>query len=122
MGRRSRRAGCIFAPATLIGGAIAGGLAGGALGMFHKEGLGLSDEQKDDIKAHLDEGKGLLIVLVDDDELDDTKAKLVELGGATQSSKANAEEIEKADETMAEAGVQADVKTVADAPADAGAE
>ena len=112
----------IFAPAALIGGAIAGGLAGGALGAFHKEGLGLSDEQKDDIKANLDGGKGLLIVLVDDDVLDDTKAELVKLGGDTQSSQANVEEIENADETMAEAGVQADVQPVTDAPADADAE
>ncbi len=92
------------------------------MGAFHKEGLGLSDEQKDDIKAHLDAGKGLLIVLVNDDELDDTKAELVKLGGETQSSKANVEEIEKADETMAEAGVQAPVKTVTDAPAEADAD
>ena len=102
----------IFAPAALIGGAVAGGLAGGFLGAFHKEGLGLSDEQKDKIKANLDEGKGLLIVLVDDDELEATKAELVNLGGETESSKANEEAIEAADEEMAEAGVQAEVETV----------
>jgi outer membrane lipoprotein SlyB len=102
----------IFAPAALIGGAVAGGLAGGFLGAFHKEGLGLSDEQKDKIKANLDEGKGLLIVLVDDDELEPTKAELVKLGGETESSQADVEAIEAADEEMAEAGVQAEVETV----------
>jgi uncharacterized membrane protein len=102
----------IFAPAALIGGAIAGGLAGGFLGAFHKEGLGLSDEQKDEIKANLDSGKGLLIVLVDDDELEATTAELEKLGGETKSSPADVEAIEAADQEMAEAGVQAEVETV----------
>ena len=103
----------IFSPLALIGaGVVGGGLAGGFLGAFHKKGLGLSDEQKDRIKANLDEGKGLLIVLVDDDELEATTAKLVEFGGETESSKADIEEIEAADEEMAEAGVQAEVETV----------
>ena len=113
MGRRGRCAGGHFCPGrTLIGGAIVGGLGGGFLGAFHKEGLGLSDEQKDKIKANLDEDKGLLIVLVDDDELESTKAELVKLGGETESSKVDEEAIEAADETMAEAGVQAEVETV----------
>lgn len=34
----------IFAPATLIAGAVAGGAVGGVLGVLHKKGLGLSDE------------------------------------------------------------------------------
>ena len=42
----------LFSPATLIGGALTGGLAGGILGAFHKQGLGLSDEQKDDISYY----------------------------------------------------------------------
>jgi hypothetical protein len=104
----------IFAPATLIGGAIAGGALGGVLGVFHKKGLGLSDEQKDKIKANLDTGKGLLVVLVDDYEVNDTKAKLADLGGQTDSAKADAEAIDEADAAMAEAGVQAEVETVSE--------
>ena len=104
----------IFAPATLIGGAIAGGALGGVLGVFHKKGLGLSDEQKDKIKANLDTGKGLLVVLVDDYEVDDTKAKLADLGGQTDSAKADAEAIDEADAAMAGAGVQAEVETVSE--------
>ena len=102
----------IFAPATLIAGAVAGGALGGVLGVFHKKGLGLSDEQKDKIKANLDSGQGLLIVLVDDDELEATKAELVKLGGETDSSVADVEAVEEADAAMAEAGVQAEVETV----------
>jgi uncharacterized membrane protein len=102
----------IFAPATLIGGAVAGALAGGALGAFHKEGLGLSDAQEADIKANLEAGKGLLIVLVDDNEVEATKAELVRLGGETDSSEADEAVIDEADAEMAEAGVQAEIETV----------
>ena len=104
----------IFAPATLIGGAVAGGALGGVLGVFHKKGLGLSDEQKAKIEANLDTGKGLLVVFVDDDEVADTKAKLAELGGETDSAKADAEAIDEADAAMAGAGVQAEVETVSE--------
>jgi uncharacterized membrane protein len=102
----------LLAPATLIGGAVAGGLAGGVLGAFHKEGLGLSDEQKDEIKANLEAGKGLLVVLVDDDEVDATTAKLVESGGKTESAPADEGVIDETDAAMVEAGVQTEVETV----------
>jgi hypothetical protein len=104
----------LFAPATLIGGAIAGGAAGGVLGAFHKEGLGLSDEQKDKIKTELDQGKGLLIVMVDDVEVEATKSKLAELGGETESAQADEAAIDEADAAMAEAGAQAEIETVSE--------
>lgn len=102
----------LFAPATLIGGAIAGTVAGGAVGMFSKKGLGLSDAQKNQIKADLDVGKGLLIVLADDDEVDPTKAYLQSLGGVTESAQADTEAIAETDAAMAETGVQVEVETV----------
>ena len=101
----------LFAPATLIGGAVVGGLAGGTLGVFSKKGLGLSDAQEADIKANLDTGKGLLIVLADDAEVEATKAELVKLGGQTESTEADEAAIDDTDAAMAEAGVQADVET-----------
>lgn len=102
----------IFAPATLIGGAVTGAVGGGVLGTFHKEALGLSDAQKDKIKAQLEASKALLIVLVDDYEVTSTTIKLVELGGETGSSKANEGAIDETDAVMAEAGVQVEVETV----------
>ena len=102
----------LFAPATLIGGAVAGGLTGGVVGVFFKKGLGLSDEQKDEIKANLEAGKGLLIVLADDNEVEATTAKLVELGGQTESAEADEAAIDETDAAMAEAGVEAEVETV----------
>ena len=102
----------LFAPATLIGGAVAGGVAGGVVGVFSKKGLGLSDAQEAEIKANLDAGKGLLIVLADDHEVEATTAKLVELGGETESAQADEEAIDDTDAAMAEAGVQAEVETV----------
>ena len=101
----------LFAPATLIGGAAAGVLGGGAVGVFYRQGLGLSDEQKDKIKANLEGGKGLLIVLTDDSEVEATTAKLVELGGATESAQADEAAIDETDAAMAEAGVQAEIET-----------
>jgi uncharacterized membrane protein len=101
----------LFAPATLIGGAVAGGLAGGALGIFSKKGLGLSDAQEADIKANLDAGKGLLIVLADDNEVGPTEDYLKSLGGVTDSAQADEAAIDETDVAMAEAGVQAEVET-----------
>ena len=51
---------------------------------------------------------------MDDDEVDDTKAKLVEFGGETDSANADAEAIDQADAAMVEAGVQAEVETVSE--------
>ncbi|NJK31989.1 MAG: DUF1269 domain-containing protein [Deltaproteobacteria bacterium] len=101
----------VFAPATLIGGALAGAATGGVIGAFTKKGLGLSDEQKDKIKANLDAGKGLLIVLVDDFEVAPTKDELTRLGGETDSAKADADAIDDTDKAMAKAGVQAEIET-----------
>ena len=101
----------LFAPATLLGGAAAGVLGGGAVGIFYRKGLGLSDEQKNNIKASLESGKGLLIVLTDDSEVEATTAKLAELGGVTESAQADEAAIDETDAAMAEAGVQAEIET-----------
>lgn len=74
-----------FTPATLMGGVVAGAVVGSVLGALYKKGLGLSDAQKNKIKTNLDAGKGLLIVLVDDDGVAATTAKLRELGGEIES-------------------------------------
>jgi uncharacterized membrane protein len=77
-----------FAPATLMGGLVAGAVVGSLLGALYKKGLGLSDEQKNKIKTNLDAGKGLLIVLLADDEVAATTARLRELGGETENTQA----------------------------------
>src|SRR5437588_3321514 len=47
----------VFAPATLIGGAIYGAVGGGVLGSFSKKSLGMSDEALNQLKTELTNGK-----------------------------------------------------------------
>lgn len=94
----------------LLAGAVTGTAVGTVLGGFHKDALGLSDEQKDDIKAKLDADKVLVMVLCDGYEVDATKAELSRLGGETNSSVINEEAIDAADQAMAEAGIAGEVE------------
>lgn len=91
----------LLAPVTLVGGVV----AGGALGLLHHKGLGMSKEEREALMADLEGGKAAVGVLAKDDEAAAIAAKLTELGGVTQTQAVS-------DEAMAEAD------TVAAAPAE----
>ena len=77
-------AGILSGGIGLIGGVVAGagvGAVGGAL--FHKS-LGMKDDDKARLEAHLQNGGATLVVMVDDYEVSPTKAELTNLGGSVE--------------------------------------
>ena len=77
-------AGILSGGIGLIGGVVAGaavGAVGGAL--FHKS-LGMEDDDKARLEAHLQNGGAALVVMVDEYEVGSTKAELTNLGGAVE--------------------------------------
>jgi uncharacterized membrane protein len=77
-------AGIFSAGIGLVGGAVAGaaiGAVGGAL--FHKS-LGMDDDDKARLEAHLQDGGAALVVMVDDYEVGPAKAELASLGGEVE--------------------------------------
>lgn len=68
----------------LVGGVVAGaavGAAGGAL--FHKS-VGMEDDDKARLEAHLQDGGVALVVMVDEYEVGPTKAELSSFGGEVE--------------------------------------
>jgi uncharacterized membrane protein len=65
-------------------GLAAGIVAGGVLGALHKKGLGLTDDNRDQLAASLKDGKAAVGVLVEPHEADQVYAKLTELGGTVE--------------------------------------
>ena len=73
-----------------------GATAGGALGLLHHKGLGLSERHRDLICAELALGKAAVGVLADDDEAPSIDAKLTELGGRSEVHAFSDEALEEA--------------------------
>ena len=73
-----------------------GAAAGGALGLLHHKGLGLSDRDRERISAELALGKAAVGVLVDWDEGPSIDAKLTELGGLSETHAFSDEALEEA--------------------------
>lgn len=90
----------IFAPATLIAGAVQGAAAGGVLGAFSKKGLGLSDDDAAKFKSELNGGKSALVVLVEPEEAESTAAELEVLGGRAEVHEASTDDLPKAAEEV----------------------
>ena len=65
-------------------GLAAGIVAGGVLGAMHKKGLGLTDDNRDQLGRSLQDGKAAVGALVEPHEADAFYAKLTELGGTVQ--------------------------------------
>ncbi len=65
-------------------GLAAGLVAGGVLGALHKKGLGLTDDNRDQLAASLKDGKAAVGVLVEPHEADVLYKQLSELGGTVQ--------------------------------------
>ena len=78
-----------------------GATAGGALGLLHHKGLGLSDRDRERISAELALGKAAVGVLVDWDEGPSIDAKLTELGGLSEVHAFSDEALEEAAEVAA---------------------
>ncbi|HEY2332548.1 MAG TPA: hypothetical protein VGH94_11570 [Acidimicrobiales bacterium] len=101
LGKRSVGAGAgigvllaIFVPATLLTGAIGGGV----LGALHRKGLGMSGEDRDKLAADLQGGKAAVGVLAATLESAAISAKLTELGGTPQVVNVSEAEVAEADE------------------------
>ena len=73
-----------------------GATAGGALGLLHHKGLGLSDRDRERISAELALGKAAVGVLADWDEAPSIDAKLTELGGLSEVHAFGDEALEEA--------------------------
>jgi predicted flap endonuclease-1-like 5' DNA nuclease len=103
-------------------GGIAVGLAGGALmgTLFHKH-LGLTDEDKARLEAHLRAGGAAVVVMADDDEVDPAKAELAALGGRVENYVMPEVTVVQIVEASEAAGDAATVATLAPAAAIAGA-
>ncbi len=78
-----------------------GATAGGALGLLHHKGLGLSDRDRERISAELALGKAGVGVLADFDEAPSVDAKLTELGGLSEVHAFSDEALEEAAEAVA---------------------
>jgi hypothetical protein len=73
-----------------------GATAGGALGLLHHKGLGLSERDRERIAAELALGKAGVGVLADFDEAPSIDAKLTELGGLSEVHAFSDEALEEA--------------------------
>jgi hypothetical protein len=97
--------GIVSGGVTVLGGLIGGALAGS---LFHK-GLSISKEEQARLDTALNSGKAAVGLMVDADEAELVKAKLIELGGAP-------EVYEVSDAAVEEATVAATVAPTADEP------
>jgi uncharacterized membrane protein len=75
--------GLVLAMATPVG-LAAGVVAGGVMGAAHKKGLGLTDDNREQLGLALADGKAAVGVLVDQHEVEVLYAELTELGGTVQ--------------------------------------
>ncbi len=80
---------------TLIGGALAAGVAGGAGGALFRRHIGLSHQDKLQIETYLRNGGALLVAMADDDEVAFTEEKLIELGAITKNYQVPEETMER---------------------------
>jgi uncharacterized membrane protein len=69
---------------TLIPTAIAGAAGGGLVGSLSKKGLGMSDEDLQQLSAQLDGGHAAILVMCDDPDVDATEAQLSASGGTVR--------------------------------------
>ncbi len=97
--RKTKGGAVLFGLVGLLSGGITvlGGLIGGAIlgSLFHK-GLKMSDEERARLNSELDSGKAAVGLMVDDEEAELVKAKLIELGGAPQTYQLADEAVQEA--------------------------
>ena len=81
---------------TLIPTAIGGAVAGGAAGALSRKGLGMSDEELQQLSSELDGGRAALLVMCDEPEVQATTDYLTAAGGRTHSHPVDSAELENA--------------------------
>jgi uncharacterized membrane protein len=86
---------------TLIPTAIGGAVAGGAVGSLSRQGLGLSEEELQQLSAELDGGHAALLVMCNEGEVQATTDQLTAAGGRPQSHPIVAADLENAAQAAA---------------------
>ena len=69
---------------TLLPTALGGAVGGGLVGSLSKKGLGLSDDDLQQLSAELEGGRAALLVVCDDPEVEATTAQLAASGGTVR--------------------------------------
>jgi uncharacterized membrane protein len=87
---------------TLIPGAVGGAVAGAAVGSVSRTGLGITEDERQQLVGELDGGRAALLVMCDEDEVKAVTDYLVAAGGRPQSHV-----IDDADLQAASAAVEA---------------
>ena len=109
--------GMVLAMATPIG-LAAGVIGGGLLGRLHHKGLGLSNEDREQLGAQLLDGKAAVGVLTDPTGAEAFVARMTDLGGASQVHQLSGDDIDEMDEAAAQAANGDPVPGQADPTAD----
>ena len=85
---------------------VYGAIGGGVLGAFFHRSLGMSDADMQKLSTALDGGNAALAVMVDENEVEATKAQLDSLGGTSESHEVSSEALETVAETAGEEAVE----------------
>jgi uncharacterized membrane protein len=105
---------------TLIPTALAGAAGGGLVGALSKKGLGMSDEDLQQLSAQLEGGHAALLVLCDEPDVEATAAQLAASGGTVRRP-ADAVSPEALQEAAQAAGAAPEAPPTPDAPGPPGA-
>jgi uncharacterized membrane protein len=84
----------------LIPGAVAGLAVGAASGALLHKRIGMSDEDRTRLQAHLKDGGVALAVMVDDYEVESTKTEMTSLGGDVNHFVLPEQVMDEAEETV----------------------
>lgn len=84
----------------LIPGAVAGLAVGAASGALLHKRIGMSDEDRTRLQAHLKDGGAALAVMVDDYEVESTKTEITSLGGDVNHFVLPEQVMDEAEETV----------------------
>jgi uncharacterized membrane protein len=85
---------------SIVGGAILGTALGAGAGALSKQGIGLTQEDMDQMKSEVDAGHAALLVMVDAAEVADTTAELTRLGGKAQAREVAPEAVTQAEQAL----------------------
>ena len=94
----------------LVGGTVAGDVTGGAAGSFFRKANHLQVKDFEVIMEALHEGKGVLLVTCNSDELDDTAEQLKVLGGHVSAWELPAGTLDETAKAMVDIVAEADAK------------
>jgi uncharacterized membrane protein len=86
---------------TLVPGAVAGAVAGGAVGSLSRKGLGVTDEELENLTKDLEGGRAALLVMCDEGEVAATTAYLVAAGGTPHGHPVNEADLQAAADAAA---------------------